>query len=166
MDHIIYLLIIKLLNVETGVIFGESIQVWQKSEIKGSGKANKARAKCLAEFSGKLMLELDASMSDFPFERSVNISKRGSITIKAGSVDGVQNNMIFNLFILDYDEDEDEYYEDEIGQIIVIDNEKGGGIEAGTKSKCDPIDFNESLDKDYDYLVRIPKDIKSKMKCK
>ena len=74
--------------------------------------------------------------------------------------------MIFDLFISEYDEDEDEYFEDLIGLILITDNEKGRGMKAGTKSQCDPLDFPaESLDREEEYLVRIPKDIKSKMKC-
>ena len=52
------------------------------------------------------------------------------------------------------------------GQIIITDNEKGRGMKAGTKSQCDPLDFPiGSLDREEEYLVRIPKDIKSKIKC-
>ena len=157
--------ILKLINVETGVLF-TTLKVSAKNEMKGRGKAHKSRAVCLTKYSESLSSELDNSMKEFPFESVAKITKRGAIYVYSGSVDGVMNDMIFDLFISEYDEDDDEYYEDIIGQIKVVDNEKGRGVKAGTKSQCEALDFSESLDREEEYLVRIPKDIKSKMKCK
>lgn len=157
--------IITLSNVETGVLF-QTFNISARNDMKGDwSKAPKSRAVCLGKFSNKLKDELEKSMSKFPFESIAKITKRGSIYVSAGSIDGIKNDMIFDLFISEYDEDEDEYYEDKIGQIVVTDNEKGRGIKAGTKSKCDALDFTESLDRDEEYLIRIPKEIKPKMKC-
>ena len=157
--------ILKLINIETGVIF-ETISLNARNEMKGKGKCHKSRGICLTKYSSYLNETVNNLFQSFPFESTAKITKRGSVYVYSGSVDGVKNDMIFDLFISEYDEDEDEYFEDLIGQILITDNEKGRGMKAGTKSQCDPLDFPaESLDREEEYLVRIPKDIKSKMKC-
>ena len=61
--------------------------------------------KCSAE----LTEQLDDSLKDFPYERKVTISRRGTITMGAGMVDGVENDMFFNLSVLDcYEVDDGE----------------------------------------------------------
>ena len=157
--------ILKLINIETGVIF-ETISLNARNTMKGRGKCHKSRGICLTKYSSYLKETLMNLFQGFPFESTAKITKRGSVYVYSGSVDGLQNEMLFDLFISEYDEEEDEYYEDLIGQIIITDNEKGRGMKAGTKSQCDPLDFPiGSLDREEEYLVRIPKDIKSKIKC-
>ena len=157
--------ILKLINIETGTLF-ETISLNARNTMKGKGKCHKSRGVCLSKYSSYLQETLNKTFLDFPFETNAKITKRGSVYVYSGSVDGVQNDMIFDLFISEYDEDEDEFFEDLIGQILIVDNEKGRGIKAGTKSQSDALDFSpELLDREEEYLVRIPKDIKSQMKC-
>ena len=158
-------IILNLIDVESGALF-TSLKIEESHRLKGRNEQHKARKKCLMIYSENLKNELEKTMVDFPFETVAKITKRGSIYIYSGSVDGVINDMVFDLFISEYDEEEDEFYEDLIGQIIVVDNEKGRGVKAGTKSQCEALDFTDSLDREEEYLVRIPKDIKSKIKCK
>ena len=165
---------VKLLDVESGVIF-KSFTIEKDHTIDSIKKYTDARREMLQKWSVELTSFFDESLKDFPFERKVTISRRGTISMQAGMVDGVENDMFFNLSVFDcYEDDNGEEVceEEDIGLIKVVDNNRGRDTKAGSESKCEAVDFNEKLeqynqdDMPYVYLARTPRDITDKMRCK
>ena len=165
---------VKLLNVESGVIFN-SFTIEKDHSIASKKKYVDSRREMLQKWSKELTEKLDNSLKDFPFQTEVKLSRRGSLTMGAGMNDGVSNGMFFSLSLIDCYEDEDgeEICEEEdIGLIQVTDNNRGRDSQAGSKSKCEPADFNEKLEQynpdeiPYIYIARTPSDIADELNCK
>ena len=165
---------VKLLNVESGVIFN-SFTIEKDHSIASKKKYVDSRREMLQKWSKELTERLDDSLKDFPFQTEVKLSRRGSLTMEAGMNDGVNNGMFFSLSLIDcYEDDDGEEIceEEDIGLIQVTDNNRGRDSQAGSKSKCEPADFNEKLEQynpddiPYIYIARTPSDIADKMNCK
>ena len=165
---------VKLLNVESGVIFN-SFTIEKDHSIASKKKYVDSRREMLQKWSKELTERLDDSLKDFPFQTEVKLSRRGSLTMEAGMNDGISNGMFFSLSLIDcYEDDDGEEIceEEDIGLIQVTDNNRGRDSQAGSKSKCEPADFNEKLEQynpddiPYIYIARTPSDISDKMNCK
>ena len=165
---------VKLLNVESGVIFN-SFTIEKDHSIASKKKYVDSRREMLQKWSKELTERLDDSLKDFPFQTEVKLSRRGSLTMGAGMNDGVSNGMFFSLSLIDcYEDDDGEEIceEEDIGLIQVTDNNRGRDSQAGSKSKCEPLDFNEKLEQynpddiPYIYIARTPSDIADELNCR
>ena len=157
---------IQLLDLETGTNFLD-FTVLAYHDVKGKQRFPIARSSALNKFVDNFKVQINEKMAEFPWE-SKGKFKRGSLYLSAGIKGGVQNDMILDVILSEeeWDDDEEEYYtfEETVGQIVVSENNLGKKAKAGTRSKCTVISGN--LTEGQSYVIRIPKNIQEKMRCK
>ncbi len=159
---------LKFTNVETGEIF-EQFELKVKKEKKGKNKFDKTRGDLMTKLGKSIAKELKKLSGSMSWDAKAKI-KRGNIYVVAGADDGVQTNMVFDLYISGEEEWDDDLEmmmgtEEYVGEVYVNNNAVGKGVKAGRLSTCEILDSSLRLDSELQYTVRVPNIIKEKLNC-